>query len=82
MSPPCRNKCSSIGPSENTGKKVKAPTITTTLTSMMTKSALVLGKVDASVATLPFAANDPAMAIAGIMVINLPINIARPNVRL
>ena len=51
-----------MGPSANTGKNVKAPTIITTLTSMMTKSALVLGKVDASVGTLPFAAKAPAMA--------------------
>ncbi len=82
MSPPFMDKCSSIGPSEYTGKNVKAPTITTTATSMMTKSTLVLGKEAELTGTFPFFANDPAIARAGIITTNLPINMPKPNVRL
>ena len=71
-----------MGPSTKTGKKVRAPTMMTVPTSMITKSGLATGKVAVLAGTIFFAAREPAMARAGNIVANLPTSIARAKVRL
>src|SRR5215468_8951820 len=73
-------KCSTIGPSDNTGKKVNAPTIRITPISSTTNSGVCTGNVPADGGTLFFVARFPAIAIIGIIIRNRPINIARPVV--
>ena len=76
------NKCSKRGPRVKTGKKVSAPVIITTVTSMATKSGLAVGKVAIFSGTVFLEANEPAIARAGIIVANLPTSIARAVERL
>ena len=79
MNPPFISSCSSIGPSANTGKNVKAPTTSTTITSKITKSTLVLGNAADVIGTFPFLAKAPAIARAGIITANLPISMPNPK---
>jgi hypothetical protein len=66
-------KCSTKGPSESAGKKLKAPTMITTVISQMIKRGVWVGKVPTEGGTCFLRTKEPAMASAGI------INQYRPN---
>src|SRR4249919_3186369 len=59
------NKCSRIGPRLRAGKKVRAPTITTTEINKEVKSGPLTGNVPSDSGTCFFAARLPAMARTG-----------------
>ena len=71
-----------MGPSAKAGKKVSAPTMTTTPTSRKEKSGPVTGKVPADSGTFFLAASEPAMPRIGISMKKRPKNISRPRVTL
>src|SRR5262245_32069238 len=79
--PSCIRKCSTIGPSDNAGKNVKAPTTITVATSKPTNNGPWVGKVPAEVGTTFLFARLPAIASAGMMKRNRPKSMHRPPVR-
>ena len=72
------SKCSTIGPKLNAGKNVNAPTITITLTSNVVNSGVVTGNVPNDGGTIFLLARLPAIASIGMIMKNLPTNIANP----
>ncbi len=71
-----------MGPSASAGKKVRPPTIRMTPTTRPTNSPPVVGKVPADGGIDFFAASEPAIAIAGMIIQNRPMNIATAPVML
>ena len=57
-----------MGPSASAGKKVKPPMIRITPTSRPTNRPPVVGNVPAEGGTVFFAASEPAIAIAGMII--------------
>src|SRR5215467_9940216 len=68
--------CSTIGPSASAGKKVRPPTMTITPTTRPTNRVPVVGNVPADGGTSFFAASEPAIAMAGTIIMKRPTNIA------
>lgn len=68
-------KCSKIGPITKTGRKVRAPIISTIIAKIITNITLAVGKRDAKGVCL-FCASDPAIAIAGKRVKDRPASMA------
>ena len=75
-------RCSRSGPIASDGKKVSAPTIIITASSITTNAGLVIGIWVAFAGDWFFLAREPATAIAEITVANLPKSIANEPVRL
>ena len=71
-----------MGPSASAGKKVSPPTMRMTPTTRPMKRPPVVGKVPADGGCVFFAARDPAMAIAGMIIQKRPTYIATAPVRL
>lgn len=61
------SRCSTIGPKLNTGKKVKAPTMTITLTRSVVNNGDVTGNVPKEGGTVFLRARFPAIASIGII---------------
>src|SRR5258706_9060377 len=76
------SRSSTIGPRLSAGKYVRAPTISTTLTSTTTNSGVVTGKVPGDGSTRFFRDRLPAIASIGTIIRNLPQSIVTPSVRL
>jgi hypothetical protein len=74
--------CSTIGPSDRAGKKLRAPTSTVTATSQKIKRALWVGRVPLEAGTVFLLARDPAMARAGMASQYLETSITIPRARL
>src|SRR6516225_3944769 len=71
-------RCSRTGPRLRTGKKVRAPTMTTVETRRVVKSGVVTGNVPADSGTVFFLARLPAMAMMGITAKKRPKSVANP----
>src|SRR5215831_16680399 len=72
------NKCSTIGPRLNAGKKVSAPTIRITLTSRTVNNGVVTGNVPRLAGTIFLRARFPATASIGTIIRKRPTSIAAP----
>src|SRR5207237_79790 len=71
-----------MGPSDSAGKKVRAPTISTTETSRPTKSQPLVGKVPGPAGVTLLSTIDPAMANAGMIIRKRPLSMSAPRARL
>src|SRR5437870_392698 len=74
------NKCSTMGPRLSTGKKVNAPTMMITLTNSVVNNGVVTGKVPSDGGTIFLRPRLPATASIGMIIKNLPNNMAMPMV--
>src|ERR1700759_3301045 len=75
-------KFSTIGPRASAGKKEGPPTMTMTPTTRPTNRPPVVGNVPADGGWDFFAASEPAIAIAGMIIQKRPMNIATAPVTL
>src|SRR4029453_11189113 len=75
-------KCSTMGPSDNAGKKVSAPTIITTLTKSTVKRIPFVGKVPRLAGTTFLPTKEPAIAKAGTIIKKRPERIVIPRLTL
>src|SRR5262249_43373329 len=71
-------RCSTIGPRPSAGRKVSAPTRTTTPTSRNTNNGPSVGKVPDDGGTYFFLARLPAIASTGIAIQKRPIHMQMP----
>src|SRR5215468_8278072 len=74
--------CSTIGPSASAGKKVRPPTMTMTPTTRPTNRVPVVGNVPAEAGTDFLVTSEPAIAMAGTIIMKRPTNIATAPVML
>src|SRR5690349_21796638 len=65
---PLMIRCSTMGPSDHDGKKVRAPTIMTIQAKNTTNRGVCVGNVPALSGTDFFFRNEPAMAMTGMIV--------------
>ena len=75
-------RCSTIGPSDSAGKKIKPPMIRMTLTNSTMNVPPLVGNVPLDGGTTFLATSEPATAIIGTMNRKRPNSMDRPLVRL
>src|SRR5207245_461483 len=77
--PEAAARCSMMLPSDSAGKKVRAPTITTTDTSRTANVEPLVGKVPRLGGTTFLPTIDPAMPSAGRIIRKRPASMSRPS---